>query len=136
MHLIIRLEIVSLLHTRVPANWADINHAIPELHKRAPHNRDVQIRNVFQAELDEALVLFVAEPADKGLGGKRDAHSEGRETILGKTEVEHGLDRQRGGSELLLLLGEVGAADVTDYDFVAEFGEELEDFGGGMLETT
>lgn len=130
---IIFIKIRPLLITRVPTHRTNINHAIPELHKRASHNRYLQIRNISQAELNELLVFLLAEPADEGLCGERNAHAEGAEPVLWEAVVEERGYRDGGGAELFLLLDEIGTAYVADGAFLAESVKELEHFGGGML---
>lgn len=124
-----------LLITRIPPHRTNINHPIPELHKRAPLHRQLQIRDIMQDELDQLLVLLLADPRDEGLRREFLAQLVGREAVLREAEVEHGCDGDVGaeGAELLLLFGEVGAADEADGAFLAEGGEEGEDFGGYVL---
>jgi hypothetical protein len=126
-------ELMPLRIASVPAHRADIDHPIPKLHKRAPHNRQVQLRNILQAKLDEPLVLLLAQPAYKARALERDAHAEGGEAIFGEAVVEEGGDGDSVGAELLLLLGEIGAPDVANRHFLPEGGEGLEHFGGDTL---
>lgn len=127
------LVLLSLLHTRVPANRAHIDHAISELHERPSLDRYIQISDVSENEVDELLVHVFAQPLDEGVRRERDAHTDRGETVLGEAEVEEGRDGYGGGAELFLLFGEVGAADEADGDFVSQGGEELEHFGGDGL---
>ena len=122
-----------LLHTRIPANRTNINHPIPELHKRTPLHRNIQIRDVSKQEIDQLLVRVLAEPLDERMRGQRHAHTDSGEPVLREAEVEEGGYRDAGGAELLLLFGEVRAANEADRDFVAEGGEELEHFWGNGL---
>ena len=128
------LILVALLNRSIPANRAHIDHAIAELHKRAALHGDVQISDVVQDEAHELLVVVLANPLDEAVRRERHAHADGRQAVLREAEVEERGDGGAGGAELLLLLGEVGAADEADGDFVAEGGEELEHFGGDCLE--
>ena len=127
------LILVALLDRSIPANRADIDHAIAELDECATLHRDVQVGDVVQDELDQLLVVVLADPLDEAVRRERHAHADGRQAVLREAEVEEGGDGDAGGAELLLLLGQVGAADEADGDFVAEGGEELEDFGGDGL---
>lgn len=123
------LVLIALLDCSIPANRAHIDHAITELDESAALDRDVQISHVVQNEAHQLLVVVLANPLDEAVRCEGNAHADGRETVLGKAEVEEGCDGDGRGAELLLLFGEVGAADETDGDFVAEGGEELEHLG-------
>jgi hypothetical protein len=127
------LILVPLLHSSVPANRAHIDHAVPELDKRASLDRDIQIRNIVQDEAHELLVVVLADPLDERVRRERHAHADRGQAVLGEAEVEEVGDGDARGAELFLLLGEVGAADEADGDFVAEGGEELEHLGGDRL---
>ena len=112
--LIPRLKFPSLLICRVPPHRTDINHARPKLNKRPSHRRQpLKIGNVLEAELDEALVLLLAEPFDEGVGGNGTAEAKGGQAVFGKAEVEEGGDGDGGGAELFLLFDEVGASDLV-----------------------
>ena len=128
------LVLIALLDRSIPANRAHIDHAIAELHKSTTLDRDIQISNVVQDELDQLLVVVLADPLDERVRRERYAHADRRQAVLGEAEVEEVGDGDAGGAELLLLLGQVGAADEADGDFVAEGGEELEHLGGDRLE--
>jgi hypothetical protein len=128
--LVVSFILIPLLHTRIPPHRTNINHPIPKLHKRAPLKRDLQIRNIMQNKPNQLLILFLPNPLNEAMGGERDAHFVGCEPVLGEAEVEHGRYGSGGSAELLLLLGEVGAADEADGYFLAEVVEELEHFGG------
>jgi hypothetical protein len=123
------LILVALLYRSVPANRADVDHAIAELDKRAALHRDLQVGDVVQDEAHQLLVIVLANPLDETVRRERHAHADGREPVLGEAVVEEGCDGDAGGAELLLLFGEIGAADEADGDFVAERGEELEHLG-------
>lgn len=128
------LEVVPLLGAGVPADGADVNHAVAELDKSSPLDGDVEVGDVVQAEVCELLVLGLADPADEAVGGEGLAELVGREAVLGEAVVEEGGDRDAGRpAELLLLLDEVGAADEADGALLAEGLEEGEDLGGGIL---
>ena len=131
--IVISVELVPLLRCRIPANRAHIDHSIPELDESTPLNRNIQISNVMQDPARQLLVLLLADPANEGGLWERDAHAEGGQTVFGEAEVEEGGYGYVGCAELFLLFGEVGTADVPNGDVVAEFGEELEHFGGGGL---
>jgi hypothetical protein len=81
-----------------------------------------------QDEPTEQFVLVLANPFDEARAGQRLAHFVGSEAILGEAKVEQGGDGDVCGAELFLLLGEIGAADEANGNFVAEGGEDLEDF--------
>lgn len=122
------LILVPLLDACVPADGADVDHAVPELNKGTPLLRDFEVRNVVQYELDELLVLVLADPLDEGRGGEGHAHAVRGETILGEAKVEERCDVDRGLAELFLLLHKVGPSYETNCDFVTELGEELKHF--------
>lgn len=127
---IVLIKRIPLLHTRIPADGTNIHHPIPKLHKRAPLNRQVQIRHIMQHKPHKLLVLVLAQPLYEAVTCEGYAEFIGCEPVFAETEVEHGGDGDGGGAELLLLFGEVGAADESDGYFVAEGGEEGEHFGG------
>lgn len=120
------LVLVALLDGGVPANRANVDHAVPELNESAALHRNVQISHIVQDEPHKLLVVVLANPLDEAVRRERHAHTDGGQAILGEAEVEEGGDGDAGGAELLLLLGEVGAADETDRNFVAEGREELQ----------
>lgn len=128
------LILIALLNRSIPANRAHIDHAIAELHKRAALHGDIQVGDVVQDELDQLLVVVLADPLDEAVRRERHAHADGGQPVLREAEVEEGGDGDAGGAELFLLLGEVGAADEADGDFMAEGGEELEHLRGDGLE--
>ena len=132
--LIILLKGIALIGASIPANGADIDHAIAELDEGAALDGDVEVGNVVQAEVGELLVLVLAEPADEAGGGEGLAELEGGQAVLAEAEVEEGGDGHAGGlADLLLLLGEVGAADEADGALLAEGAQDLEGLGGGWL---
>lgn len=116
------LVLVALLDRSIPSDRADIDHAIAELDESTALHGDVQVGDVVQDELDQLLVVVLADPLDEAVRRERHAHADGRQAVLREAKVEEGGDGNAGGAELLLLLGEVGAADETDGDFVAEGG--------------
>lgn len=128
------LKVVSLLCASIATNRGDIDHAVSELNKGSALDGDIQIGDVVQAEVDELLVLVLANPLDEAVGLQRRAKLEGRQSILGEAEVEELGDAHAGGlAELLLLLSEVGAADVASRALGAEGLKESENLGGGGL---
>lgn len=128
------LEVVPLLGAGIPSDGADVDHAVAELNKGSPLDGDVQISDVVQAEVDELLVLRLADPADEAVGREGLAQLVRREAVLGEAEVEEGGDGDAGGlADLFLLLDEVGAADEADGALLAEGLEEGEDLGRGIL---
>lgn len=122
-----------LIIASITSDRADVNHAIPEFHKSTSHNRQVQFRNVLQAELDELLVFVFSEPANEGGRGEGLAETDCGETVFGEAEIEEGCYVYGAGAELFLLFGEIGAADVADGDFLAKRREEGEHCGGDCL---
>lgn len=128
------LVLIALLHRGVPANRAYVDHAVPELDESTPLHRNVQVRDVVQDEAHELLVVVLADPLDERMRRERHAHADGGQAVLGKAEVEEVGDGDARGAQLLLLLGEVGAADEANGDLVTEGGEELEHLGGDRLE--
>lgn len=127
------LIIVPFLHGGAAADGGDVDHAVAELDKGAPLHGTVDLAHVPQAEVHELLVLVLAQPGDEAVPRQRLAQSVGGEAVFRKGEVEEGGHVDGGRAELFLLFDEVGAADEADGAFVAEGGEEGEDFGGGGL---
>ncbi|KAI5284181.1 hypothetical protein KEM52_003028, partial [Ascosphaera acerosa] len=70
--------------------------------------------DVAQAEVDEGLVAVLAEVLDEAVAGQRLLEADGRQPVLGEAEVEQRRDVDVVRAQLLLLLGEVGAADLED----------------------
>ena len=129
------VKVVPLLGGSVPADGADVDHAVAELDKGAPLDGDVEVGDVVQAEVDELLVLLLADPLDEAVGRQGLAELEGRQAVLGETVVEEGDDGDAGDlADLLLLLGEVGAAHEADGALLAESLEEEEHLIGDGLE--
>ena len=67
------------------------------------------------------------------MGGQWDTEFVGGQTVFGEAEVEEGGYGDGGGADLLLLFGEVGAADEADGYFMAQGGEKGEHFKGDGL---
>lgn len=132
--LVVLLKVLALLGGGVPADGADVYHAVAELDEGAALDGDVEVGDVVEGEVCELLVLVLADPFDEAVGGEGLAELIGGQAVLGEAEVEEGGDGgARGLAELLFLLGEVGAADVADGALLAEGLEEGEDLGGGAL---
>ena len=132
--LVVLVEGEALGVGSVPADGADVDHAVAELNKGAALDGDVEVGDVVQAEVGELLVLFLAEPLDEAVGGELLAQLVGRQAVLAEAEVEEGGDGDAGGlAELLLLLGEVGAADEADGALLAQGGEDGAGLGGDLL---
>jgi hypothetical protein len=89
-----------------------------------------------QDEVDEMLVLVLADPLDEAVGGELLAELVRRQAVLGEAEVEEGCDGDVAGrsTDLLLLLVEVGAANEADGTFLAERRQEGEDLGRRVLD--
>ena len=116
---VVFLVLVPLFYARVTPNGAHIDHAVPELDECATLLWDFEIRNVVQDELDELLVLFLAQPLDEGARGQRYTHAVGCESVLGKAKVKERGYWYRWLAELFLLLHEVATADKADRNFVS-----------------
>ena len=128
------LKIVALLDAGVPADGADVDHAVPELDEGAALDGDVEVGDVVQAEVDELLVLLLADPADEAVGGQHLAQLVGRQAVLGEAKVEERDDgHARRLAQLLLLLDQVRAAHEPDGALLAELLQNREDLGGGGL---
>ncbi len=110
-----------------------IEKSIPELHKRPPLDRDIKLTNIPQAEIDQLLVLLLAQPPNEARARQLPAQSVCSQAVLGEAEIEERCHGYGGCAELFLLLDEVGAADEADGAFVAEGGEKLEHGGGDVL---
>lgn len=125
------LEVVPLLGGGVPPDGRDVDHAVAELDKGAALDGDVEVRHVVQDEVDELLVLVLADPLDEAVGRQRLAQLVRRQAVLGEAEVEERRDGHVACrlADLLLLLVEVGAADEADGAFLPEGGERGEDLG-------
>ena len=97
--------------------------------RHSPHNGDVQIGNIFQAELNELLVLFLSQPADEALRRKLLAILERGETVLRKDVVE--LVGKVRGSDLQLFtdLLEIAASYNANDALLAKLREESVEFG-------
>lgn len=131
--LVVFLIVIPLLRARVPADGADVDHAVAELNECAALDGDVQVGNVVQAESDQLLVLVLADPLDEAVGGELRAVLVCRQAVLGEAEVEQGRHAHVGCANLLLLLDQVTAAHETDGALLAEAGEELKHLGGDGL---
>lgn len=125
--LVVALVLVPLVDARVSPDRAHVDHAVAELHKGASLHGQVEVGNVVQDELHQPLVLVLSDPADERGARQLLAQTNSREAVLGEAEIEEGGDRDGSGAELLLLLDEVGSADESNGDLVAETGEEGED---------
>ena len=129
-------EVETLLMARVTADRADVDHAVAELDESAALDGDVHVGNVVQDERGQLLVLLLSDPLDEAAGRQRLAVLEGSQAVLGKAEVEERQDVDGRRAQLLLLLGEVGAADEADGDLLAETSEEVQHLRGGTLRSS
>ncbi len=129
-------EVKTLLLARVTANGADIDHAVAELDERAALDGDVQVGNVVEDERGQLLVLLLSDPLDEAAGRQRLAVLEGSQAVLGKAVVEECQDVDGRRAQLLLLLGEVGAADEANGDLLAETSEEVQHLRRGTLRSS
>lgn len=110
-----------------------LGKGIPELHERPSLDRDIKLTDIFQAEIDQLLVLLLAQPPNKARAWQFLAQPVGSEAVLREAEIEERGHGYGGCAELFLLLYEVGATDEADGAFVAEGGEQLEHGGGDVL---
>lgn len=133
VHLIVRLVVVALLDARVAADGRDVDHAVAELDKGAALDGDVEVSDVVQAEVDELLVLRLADPLDEAVGRERLAVLVRCQAVLREAEVEERLDVHVGRAKLFLLLDQVAATHEADGGLLAETGEKLEHLGGDGL---
>lgn len=129
---IILLEFVALLVARVAADGANIDHAVAKLDKGAALDGNLQVSDVAQHKVGELLVAGLADPLDEAVGRQRLAELERGEAVFRKAKVKERRDGCAGGpAELLLLLGEVGAADEANGALLAQGAQDGEDLGGG-----
>ena len=142
---------------RVTADGGHVDHAVAEFDEGAALDGDVEVGDVVQdprfvgrvsyhllsstvcvvdVPFYEALVLLLANPSDEARARELLAQPVRCESVFREAKVEEG-GYVDGAADLLLLLDHVGAADVADGDFVAEFGQELQHLGldelGGVL---
>lgn len=129
----VRFELVSLVDTRASSDRANVDHSVAELNKGSTLLGELHIRNVFQTEVHQILVLILAQPLNEAVAGKSLAQTNCRQTILGKAEVEETGDIDRRGTKLLLLLDQVGTANEANGTLVAQLRKELEHFRGDRL---
>lgn len=85
---IVFLILIPLFNACVPADWADVDHAVPELDKSTALLWDVEVGDVVEDELDELLVWGFADPLDEAVRGQRSTHAVSRQAILSEAEVE------------------------------------------------
>jgi len=131
--LVVGLKVVALLGGGVAADGRDVDHAVAVLDEGAALDGDVEVGDVVQDEAHELLVLVLANPLDEAVGGELLAELVGRQAVLGEAEVEEGGDDRVGVAELLLLLGQVAAADEADGTLLAQTCEQVEDLWGDGL---
>lgn len=152
--LVVSLVVVALGGGGVTPDGRHVDHAVAEFDEGAALDGDVEVRDVVEdpvfsasasttpslcekrnidAPLRQRIVLLLPDPPDEARARELLAQSVGSQAVLREAKVEEGGDVD-GAAELLLLLDEVGAADETDGDLVAELGEELQHFGLCELE--
>lgn len=85
------LELVALLLRAVAADRAHVEHAIAELDERAALDRDVEVGDVAQDEIDELFQIVLAEELLEGLDLEQLSRLVGDEAVLGE-DVVVGLD--------------------------------------------
>lgn len=129
----IRFKLVSLVDTGASPDRANVDHSVTELNKGSTLLGELHIRNIFQAEVHQVLVLVLTQPLNEAVAGKRLAQTNRRQPILGEAEVEETGDIDRGSTELLLLLRQVGAANEANGTLVAQLRKELEHFRSDVL---
>lgn len=120
MDFIVLLELIALRDAGVSANRADVHHSISELDKGTSLDWNIQVGNVVKNELDQLLVVVLANVIDESLGSERDTRLVCGETVLCETEIKERGDWNRSRTELFLLLGKIGATDEANCDFLAE----------------
>lgn len=134
VRLVVDLVGGALVVARVSANGADVDHAVAELDEGAALDGDVEVRDVVQDELDQLLVLRLADPLDEAVGRERHPELVCREPVLREAEVEERRDGHfERVAELFLLFLEVGPAHEADCYLLAQLGEEEQHLGGGIL---
>ena len=88
----------------IPSNWADVYHPLAEFHERSPGEklhpqkayehvdlpleRNVEIGNVMQDEIDQWFVLFFAQEIDEGLRGQGLPQLESCQTVLSERVIK------------------------------------------------
>jgi hypothetical protein len=65
--LVILLKVVSLLCAGVTADGTDVDHAIAELDEGTALDRNVEISDVVENEVDKFLVLLLSDELDEGV---------------------------------------------------------------------
>jgi len=126
-------KVEALLLAGVTTNGGDVDHAVAEFDKGAALDRDGEVGNVVENVVDEFLVGRLAQPLDEAGRGQRRPVLEGRQSVLGEAEVEHGRHGHVGRPELFLLLGQVRSAHVADGALLTDPREEVEHLGGCPL---
>lgn len=129
----IRFKFISLVNTGTSPNRTNIDHAIAVFHKRATLLGQFDAGNIRKTEVDDILVSFLAQPLNEAITGQWLAQTNGSQSILGKTEIEKARNIDGRGTDLLLLLDQIGASHEANRAPVAQLGKELEHFGGDGL---
>lgn len=157
MLLVVLVEVEAFVNRCITADGRDIDHSvsdcssqrapsmlaapgnessagpIPEFHKSAPLDRAIDLADISQAEVDQLLVFVFAQPSNETRARQWLAQSEGRQAVLGEAEIEQRGHIDSWGTQLLLLLDQVRASNVTYGTLVTEGGEELQHLWGGRL---
>ena len=122
------LELIALLLRAVAPDWAHVNHAVAELDEGAALDRDVEISDVVQDEVDESLETILPQVLVDTLLLNLDSELVCVESIL--CEAPIGCIDHRG-SHLLPHLDEVAAGDDAEVDsFRSHLRDSLEHLWG------
>ena len=89
-YLIILLELVALLLGAVAADGADVDHAVAELDEGAALDRDVEVGDVAEDEVDEFFEVVLAQELLEGLDLEELSGLVGDEAVLGEDVVVGG----------------------------------------------
>lgn len=87
-----RLELISLVEASVSANGADINHSVAKLDEGTTLFRNLQVRDVFKAEVDQLLVSFLSNPLNEAGSSERLSQTKSSQTVLREAKVKEGCD--------------------------------------------
>ena len=130
MLMIVLFKLVSFLLRTVATNWRNVNHAIAELDKSSPFNRNLQISDMLQYEVYELLILWFANPLDETLRGNQLAVLECIQSVLGKCIVKQ-VDAVL--TKLLQLFLQIRTTDKPNDTVLFELFQRLQHVGGNLL---
>lgn len=109
----ILLELIPLVNRSVSADGTNVDHSVAEFKESAPLLRNVQVRDIFENEVGQLLVLLFSDPLNEAITSKRLSQAVGSQAILGEAVVEEGSNAHARGAKLFLLLIEVGSANLN-----------------------